>query len=200
MPAGIRKWYEKSSDQRRLARWEKAGRPVPPPHIVKQMTIHSYREQYGIQVLVETGTFLGDMIEAQRQFFKKIYSIELGVELWKKAVKRFDRFNHITILQGDSGAVLRQVVPQLTESAIFFLDGHYSAGETAKGDKECPIYEELNAIFESKLGHILLIDDARCFIGEGDYPTISDLSSFILKHRPEAKIETKDDTIRVVYV
>lgn len=200
MPKSIRDRYEAASNKRKLARWEKAGKPSPPPHIVKQMTISSFRDQFHVKVLVETGTFLGDMIEAQRTYFDKIYSIELGEALWKKAVKRFEKYSHISILQGDSGKVLNTLVPEIHESAIFWLDGHYSAGETAKGEKECPIYEELDAIFRSDVKHILLIDDARCFTGQGDYPTIADLSAFVLKNRPNAVIDVKNDTISVNYL
>ena len=92
--------------------------------------------------------------------------------------------------------MLSQIVNKLSEPAIFWLDGHYSAGMTAKGDKECPIYEELEAIFAGKnLNHVLLIDDARCFVGQGDYPTIDELTKFIRKHNPAYKLEIKKDII-----
>ena len=54
-------------------------------------------------------------------------------------------------------------------------------GDTAKGSKFCPIYEELNAIFTSIDKHCLLIDDARLFNGADDYPTLDELKGFILK-------------------
>lgn len=119
------------------------------------------------------------MVWAQRKNFRKNYSIELSEPLYIKAKKRFKRYSHINILQGDSGKVLHTMLDKMTEKSIFWLDGHYSSGITAKGDKECPIYEELSAIFKSEKNHILLIDDARCFTGQGDYPSIEELSGFI---------------------
>jgi len=181
-----------------LKEWEKQGKPVPAPHRVKQLVIESYQKAFGIHIFIETGTFMGDMVYAVRKYFKVIYSIELGSDLWQAAVERFKKKTHITILQGDSGKVLIDLVPQIKEKAIFWLDGHYSSGVTAKGDKNCPIFEELSAIFDSKINHILLIDDARCFNGSCDYPTIEELSAFILSKRSQSVIEVKDDIIRVI--
>jgi 16S rRNA A1518/A1519 N6-dimethyltransferase RsmA/KsgA/DIM1 with predicted DNA glycosylase/AP lyase activity len=77
----------------------KNGCPNPPPHLAKQNAIAAYHEKYGHSVLVETGTYLGDMVEAQKRRFKKIISIELGVELCKKAQKRFREDKNVTFVQ-----------------------------------------------------------------------------------------------------
>jgi len=184
-------------EMNQVIEWERQGKLGPPPHRVKQLAIEYYQKKYNISILIETGTYLGDMINAQLKFFEKIYSIELGEDLWKKAVKRFEKNKHVTIIHGDSGKVFINLIPKINAKAIFWLDGHYSAGITAKGEKNCPIYEELNEIFKSKLQHILLIDDARCFNGEGDYPTIQRLSEYILSRNSKSKIEIKDDIIRI---
>ena len=179
--------------------WKKNGCPVPPPHLVKQETISEYQKQFGYTTLIETGTYMGDMVDEQKKRFKKIISIELGVDLFEKAKKRFRNDKNVLIMQGDSGKVLPKIVLDLKEPAIFWLDGHYSAGITAKGDKECPIFEELNSIFISnKFNHILLIDDARCFIGEGDYPSIEKLTEYIRNKNKNYKVEVKHDIIRCV--
>lgn len=186
-----------SKKQRTLKKWEKAGRPAPPPHYIKQQAIEDYQRSSGIEILVETGTFKGDMVFAQKNNFKHIYSIELSEKLFEEAKKRFQNDQHISILQGDSGKVLYRLMNEIKEPAIFWLDGHYSAGETAKGEKECPIYEELSAIFsQPNPGHIILIDDARCFTGTGDYPTIEALSAFIKQNNPAYSLLVKDDLIR----
>lgn len=188
---------KKQKDQKDFEEWEKNGRPDPPPHLVKQNAITFYQKKYGYTTLVETGTYLGDMVEAQKGRFKKIFSIELGVDLHARAVKRFRNDKHVTIVQGDSGKVLPQVLKQINEPAIFWLDGHYSAGITAQGEKDCPIFEEIDAIFSAKkFDHVILVDDARCFLGQGDYPTIEKLTEYIQKKNPSYKVEVKDDSIR----
>ena len=162
----------------------------------KQGIIEEYQKKYGCNILIETGTFLGDMVEAQQNNFKKIYSIELQNDLAEKARQRFLHTEHIKILQGDSGKLLRKILAEIDEPAIFWLDAHYSGGITAKGDKDCPIYEELDAIFEKNSNHILLIDDARYFNGEGDYPDINSLTEYIRSKDARYKMLVKDDVIR----
>jgi hypothetical protein len=181
-----------------IERWEKNGRPLPPPHRFKQLVIEEFQKTNNIKILVETGTYKGDMVYAMKDRFQRIFSIELGLDLWKSACKRFKNDNHITILQGDSGKVLVDLVPRIKEKAIFWLDGHYSAGITSRGEKECPIYEELSSILSSEINHILLIDDARCFNGVGDYPSLEKLSEYILSKKVSSKISVEDDIIRAI--
>ena len=189
----IKRWR----DQKAWNEWKSKGCPVPPPHIVKQLTIIEYQEKFKYNILVETGTYLGEMVAAQRKNFNTIYSIELGVALYKKAKAKFKNNKNVIILQGDSGKVLPHVLSEINEPAIFWLDGHYSAGITAKGDKECPIFEELDAIFHSrKFNHIILIDDARCFTGVGDYPTIEKLTEYVKEKQENYQVEVKHDIIR----
>jgi hypothetical protein len=188
---------KKSQQEKLYDEWKRNGCPAPPPHIVKQKTIKEYQEKFKYSVLVETGTALGEMVDAQKDNFKKIYSIELGVELFEKAKKRFKNDKNITIVQGDSGKVLPNVLSEINEPAIFWLDGHYSAGVTAKGDTDCPIFDELESIFNSKkFNHVLLIDDARLFNGHGDYPSIEKLTEFIKNRNSNYQLEVKDDIIR----
>jgi len=184
--------------EEQLAEWEKNGRPLPPPHIVKQMAIGELREKYQPTILVETGTYLGDMVEAQRTQFTKIYSIELSQKLFRRAKKRFRDQQHITILQGDSGVVLNKLIIEIDQLALFWLDGHYSGGITAKAEKECPVPEELETILKSSLPHIILIDDARLFNGTQDYPTIEEIKKIIEKSHSVYSLEIKDDIIRII--
>jgi hypothetical protein len=198
MPARVLGILKKTVQKREYKKWLKNGCPVPPPYYLKQITIKEYQERYGYEILVETGTYLGDMVEAQKKNFKKIISIELSAELSEKAKKRFRNDKHIQILNGDSGKILPGVLAGITNSAIFWLDGHYSEGITAKGEKESPIIEELNAILKYRnLSHILLIDDARSFVGKGDYPSIEELKEYIKTKNVNYQIDIKDDIIRL---
>lgn len=182
-----------------MKNWQKNGCHIPPPHSLKQVVIEKYAQLNHIKVLVETGTYYGDMVESQKFNFEKIFSIELGKELWENAVLRFKKYKHIFILPGDSGKVLNDITSKLNEKALFWLDGHYSDGITTKGDKECPIIEEVNAIFRYKnLSHVILVDDARCFNGEGDYPTIEHLTNHIHQYDNRYNVSVEHDIIRYV--
>ena len=197
VPQAVINRLEKNQQKKQFDEWKNSGYPVPPPHMVKQLAISEYQEKYKYSLLIETGTAFGNMVEAQKNRFKKIYSIELGVNLFEKAKKRFKNDSNVTIVQGDSGKVLPKILSEINEPAIFWLDGHYSAGVTAKGDTECPIYEELESIFNSKkFNHVLLIDDARLFTGQGDYPSIDELTKFVKGKDARYQLEVKHDIIR----
>jgi len=184
--------------EEQFLKWEKNGKPSPPPHIVKQKAIREYQNKYGLEILVETGTYLGEMVEAQKNNFKKIFSIELSKKLSAKATRKFRNYPHITIIYGDSSNELKSLVPIFDHPALFWLDGHYSAGITAMGQKECPVEEELEIILKSSIPHIILIDDARLFNGTHDYPTIDQIKSLINKSGKSYEIEVKNDIIRLI--
>ena len=181
-----------------VSKWHKAGCPMPVPHQIKLSTIEEFQTKSGYDILVETGTFKGDTIEAERKIFGQIISVELGKELHEKARERFRKFRHIKLYQGDGGKVLHDIVPELEGPAIFWLDGHYSGGVTARGESDCPILSELDAVLKNcKFKHIILIDDADCFIGKNDYPTIEQLTHHIKSLAKNYKIEVKYGIIRV---
>jgi hypothetical protein len=197
--AAMRGWAFARRQKRELADWERHGRPVPPPHIVKQRTIRDFAKKFGLKVFVETGTYYGDMVEAMKPYFSQIYSIELSNELYEKAKRRFAGDERIKIIHGNSGIELGKLIVSLDQSALFWLDAHYSAGVTARGEKDTPIYEELTHIFNSQYsGHVVIIDDARCFGTDPAYPSIEELSDFIRARYPNAKIEVENDSIRII--
>jgi hypothetical protein len=194
----LRNWAVKRRMPAELAEWERKGRPVPPPHIVKQRTLREYSKRFGLRILVETGTYYGDMVEAMRADFDRIYSIELSKDLYETTKKRFKGANNIELIHGDSGNELKRIVNNINQPALFWLDGHYSAGVTARGTRDTPIYEELRHILNSKdMGLVIIIDDARSFGKDSAYPSIEELSRFIKSKRADVDITVQDDSIRI---
>lgn len=163
------------------SRWIKGGcRGVAPPPI-KRMVIKSYLKDYQLKRFVETGTHLGDTL-ADVACNKNIQtiSIELADNYYQNAKQRFSNYSNVTLFHGDSGQLMPQVVKSLDMSALFWLDGHYSGGETAKGEAETPISAELQAILKSSTNtHVILIDDIRCFNGSHDYPHLHEIMAAI---------------------
>jgi hypothetical protein len=181
-----------------LRQWLRHRSP-PPPYVFKRRTIKEYARRYGLEVFIETGTYLGDTTAAMKGLFSRLYSIELDATLHAAAVKRFERDSHVRLLQGDSGERIVEILKELKERALFWLDGHYSGGFTAKAALETPILQELSHIFAHSIrDHVILIDDARCFGVDPDYPSIEQLKTFVLGHRPDAEIEVADDIIRIM--
>jgi hypothetical protein len=112
---------------------------------------------------IETGTMNGETTFAIEPLFQKIYTIELS-EMYYKRTKENYKGNKIEFLLGDSTFVFPTLLPTIQEKAIFFLDGHWSAADTGRGTKDCPLIEEvlyIGSLFKKEA--ILIIDDARLF-------------------------------------
>lgn len=195
LPEFVQNLYHSYKKSMQISKWKRQGCPIPPPHTIKEALVLEYKNKHQINTLVETGTYLGDMVWAQRHEFEQIYSIELSKEFAHDASKRFKKYPHIQIIQGDSGKVMENLIPQISEKTIFWLDAHFSGGTTARGDKDCPAAEEIKAIMTSDLEHILIIDDARYFIGERDYPTVEWIAAYTLNTFPNRTIREVNDCI-----
>ena len=181
-----------------LQLWKASGRRGLPPHAVKQQAVREYARRYGLRVLVETGTYLGDMIWAVRHDFRAIYSVELDPSLHARAVARFRRLAHVQLLHGDSANVLGELVARLEEPALFWLDGHFSGGITARGKSDTPVLSELDHVFgDRRHQHVALIDDARDFMENEDYPPVEELEKHLRKIRPGLTVRVADNIIRV---
>lgn len=153
--------------------WYARGMPLPPVPAVKRRLLRHYAKAHGLKVFIETGTFKGDTLAAMAAEGMRAISVELSDTLFQRAQTRFAGRNGIELHHGDSGEVLPKIVASLTEPALFWLDGHYSEGETAHGALASPINGELAAIFDHPVkGHVILIDDAHEFIGQGGYPEL----------------------------
>ncbi len=192
-----RKYYQKFF-LKEHNEWVVKGKPLPVSNYSKQEALRAFQQKYNIKTLVETGTYLGDTLYALAHDFVELYSIELSEHYYKLAQLRFRNYSNVHLLQGDSGKVLKELVPKLNNPALFWLDGHYSGGLTAKGDLECPVYEELKAIFSSAYNHIIFIDDARLFVGSNDYPTLENLQTFVKNEKPAYQFLVENDCIRLV--
>lgn len=166
-----------------LVQWYWDGQPVPAPDPVKQKVVKSFGKKHGLKTFIETGTAGGLMIKAVKKLFPKIISIELDDTLYDNARRNFANEKFITLIKGDSGKKLTEIVPTVSEPVLFWLDAHYSGEGTAKGDVETPIIKELNTIF-SRNNHrdVVLIDDARCFDGTHDYPTVKQIEDLVANY------------------
>jgi len=189
--------YIKMLNQRKLRKWVKKGKPNPPP-LVKVMVIKEYAKKFSVKIFIETGTFKGDTVKSVKNIFSKIFSIELDIALYTNAKDRFLDCSRISIIHGDSSEELPKLLENISEPCLFWLDSHYSEGITAKGKTNTPVWQELQHILKHPIkSHVILIDDARDFIGKNDYPSIQEVRNLVLKHLPGRSFEVKDDIIRI---
>lgn len=198
VPLGLQLAIKQPIQARQLLLWKQQGKPVPPPHIVKVRVLQAYARRSGYQCLVETGTYLGDMVASIKDSFAAVHSVELDNFLAQRATQLFAPYSQVQIHQGDSGKVLPQLLKKLQQPAIFWLDAHYSGGITAKGVQETPIVQELEAIFAlSRFDNIIIIDDARHFGVMPDYPQLQEFIAYFQKKHPEYSVRVDNDSIQL---
>ncbi len=198
----IYKTHKKLNDavsaRKKVLLWKLKGRPVPAPHAVKQMINKDYAEKFNLHVFIETGTYMGEMVEALLNRFPKIISIEFDPKLAQSAKSKFSAMPHVTILQGDSGKILPKLLKKIKEPCLFWLDAHYSGGVTGKADSDTPIIQEIKAIMKHSCSdHVILIDDAREFTGKNNYPTLAELRQIVQQGRKEWQMSVDADVIRI---
>jgi hypothetical protein len=159
---------------RHLPRLANVGWSAPLPPLLKRSFLRGIARDEKARVFVETGTYLGDTTWWFRDDFDRLYTIEVDPFLYDQAKSRFARIPRIEALLGDSSNVLVGVVPTIESKALYWLDGHYSAGITGSGESHCPIMSELDAIYErARAPFVIVIDDARCFGHDPAYPSAS---------------------------
>ena len=182
-------------DRRDLAAYRRSP-VVPPPHVIKVRTVREHAERYGLRVLIETGTFEGEMVRKCRGAFTRLYTIELDPTFAASAAGRLAQWPHIEVLTGDSARQLPALLRRVREPALFWLDGHYSGGATARGASDTPLVEELEAIAAHGVrGHVILIDDARC-LGAGDYPSLEAITRLARGVPGIERVEVAEDIVR----
>lgn len=134
---------------------------MPP---LNKIFLEKLNENYmDYKCFVESGTYTGDTIFNMESLFDKLYTIEISEHFYKKTSSLY-KGDKINFILGDSTKVFKYLLSSLNEKCIFFLDGHFSSGITGKGEKDCPLNEEIELINKYFIHDaILIIDDYRLF-------------------------------------
>lgn len=154
--------------------WALDGLPTPPPPAIKRARIAQHMQASKLDIFVETGTFRGGTLAHIARLGVKCHSIELDEWHHANAVKRFAATRNVDLIKGDSAIELPRLIEKLPGPAVFWLDGHYSAGSTASADIASPIVPEIEAILSWRHGprSTVLIDDVDAFTGSDGYPRL----------------------------
>jgi hypothetical protein len=135
---------------------------------------------------IETGSFYGES-----GCFQQLFSIELAPHFVLHCKKRFAAYPNVTILEGDSTHVLPKLLAERIDApATFWLDGHYSSGNTVRGMTNSPILAELDSIQNHPIKtHTILIDDVRQFGSiEFDFVELDEVIQKIKEINPKYQI------------
>lgn len=154
-------------------------------------------------IFIETGTFTGGMTLWASNHFKTVHTIEISQYLYNIHSPQLARVEGITPHLGDSREVLPQIVEKIADQrAIYWLDGHWSGGDTGGEKDECPLLGELHCLTE-RTEDIILIDDARLFLcapplpyDPSLWPTIQDIVNVFQK--ADKFVQIVDDVIFII--
>lgn len=188
--------------QRVYDKWVSQGSPVDNNgsvlHNIKMYYLWRTFQQTGYRVFVESGTCQGDAVKAMLPYVDEIHTYEAYEPFFKHCVERFASNYKVNLYCGDSGLLLPELILELDEPAVFWLDAHYSGEGTALLDKETPIVAELEAISKSNLPHAIIIDDARGFGVWNDYPSIEWMRLYCSQLFPNHTFYLEGDEIFVM--
>jgi hypothetical protein len=70
---------------------------------------------------IETGTYHGDTILALEPYFSKLHTIEFSPKHYNFGNNKYN---------GDNSIVFETLLQHIDDNTIFFLDGHWSSGNT----------------------------------------------------------------------
>lgn len=155
----------------------------------------------GINRAVETGTYMAESTKKLASIFDRVETIELSRYIALKCWVRLLPYRNVRLRCGDSGELLKPS----SEPTLYWLDGHWSGGETAGHDRQCPVLDELNATSPGTFGDWYLIDDAHLFtkplpdwLDPEQWPTFLEIRQAILAARPEYEVTVREDLDLIV--
>ena len=160
---------------------------------------HAVLSKYPNATFIETGTFRGDTAAlALRCGFERVLTVELS-DNWRDLYQtRFGNDRRVRLFAGLSKDRFPEMLAQVDTSATFWLDAHCSGGDTARGDKFCPLLEELDLIAGHRIKtHTILIDDVRLFGNEfGSEVTVEQVIKKLLTINPHYHFHFEDGYVR----
>lgn len=155
---------------------------------IPEPIVDGFLRYFPIKYFIETGTYLGATASWAAGRFEKVFTIEKKEELWAISKNKFKAINNIDFLLGDSREQLNELVSKINSPALFWLDAHWSGGNTYGEGNECALLRELEVVNTIDQDCFILIDDARLFMfppphpySPTQWPTIGEVLSLLNK-------------------
>ena len=135
----------------------------------------AFKDQYNIRFFVETGTFVGSTCQWAARYFEEVYTIEASSDyVYRTSMRmRMDRiYDNVHFVRNRSEDCLGEVLTHVKGLAIIWLDAHWSSDLLySKPSVVCPVLQEIKWIQNDNRNHIIMVDDARLFGVEPQWPT-----------------------------
>ena len=106
-------------------------------------------KRYGIEQIIETGTYVGDTTRFLASFGVPVHTIEVVPENHRIASNNLSYLNNVKCHLGNSADVLKELPTD--KQTIFYLDAHWQ--------DYCPLRDEIKIIREKYPGAVIVIDD-----------------------------------------
>ena len=122
-------------------------------------------KQFNLTTFVETGCYKGSALEYAQSLGLKLFSCDINDDYVKDCKEKFPES---TILVGESTNCFKEMLPQIKEPTLFWLDAHlpqaYGRPWLFTDENHCPAFDELQIIKELKNNYnkdVIIIDDTR---------------------------------------
>lgn len=172
--------------------------------------ISEFKKEIPIPLLVETGTAGGNSIKEAAKYFDECYTIELNEDR-----PLYDlTLTNVRWLSGNTIDVLPALVAGFVNYktdhkfdgyryCVFWMDSHFDGDKPADSPyKDCYLLEELDIVSWYAQDAIVIIDDARLFMGNpphpnnpNEWPTIADIFAKFKSNFPYHFTTIVDDYI-----
>lgn len=147
--------------------WAASHFSLPAPWSVKMAVLDRYKIPGA--AFVESGTFHGDTTRFLSQKSPKVVSLEPMEHLYLGSKKRLSDLSNVMLINKSSEEGFQEAIRHAeTDDLCFWLDGHFSKGDTFCGEQDTPIIFELETIADGyRTGRIrntvVFVDDVRLF-------------------------------------
>lgn len=184
---GLRRYLQRVSA---ALRFDRGILGAPSDRAKRRFLLNLFKER-NHRVLVESGTFQGGTVEYFVPHADRIISVEIEPALHEAARERFRDKPSVELLLGDATDLIPQVLEQMSEPPLVYLDGHFTGGVNEQPGKFIePAPGILSTLGELSLpaGTTVVVDDLRLF-GRGDgFPALDELTSAARASFPDASI------------
>lgn len=153
---------------------------------------------------VETGTYKGTGTRILAEAFPSVVTVELSEELARSADEALRDLTRVRAVHGDSRAELPQLAAERVPT-LWFLDGHWSGGQTAGQTGECPVLDEIAALGRGHADDCVVVDDARLFAAApppphdpSQWPTLMEVFDALRAVHPSHHVTLLNDQVLAV--
>jgi len=156
-----------NDDLKEFIKWKDLHNYSEPfPTFVKKEVFNEFNSSS--KIWIETGTLVGDTAKYLSKIAKFVYTIEPSEKYYNISLKNLANCENVKIYNDTSENKLNDILEIIKPNSevCFWLDGHWSGGDTFKGETDTPILSELDTIkrYLNKFSKLnILIDDFRIF-------------------------------------